>query len=303
VPAEIVSPDIVQAAIPGISEIGVLNTGGFKVVYKAKINGIWEALKLIEIQRFLDLHADEEKMLRQELRSLIFREIGILETVHIPELVSLGSLHKSEFTISGRDFVIYSEEMIKGDDLWCIIRRNAERPSQHELCTLFIILLKAIKALWAQGYIHRDIKPANVMRTNNPQRPFILMDLGIAFSIHDTALTFNAAGRLPPATFRYIDPEMLNPAFRDNIDFRSDLYTAGMTVFEYASFTHPLARDRDDLITTFSRALKQMPKKLSELRTDLAPGLCDVIDQMLKKKRALRPTNINAVIKKLEAFL
>jgi serine/threonine protein kinase len=141
------------------------------------------------------------------------------------------------------------------------------------------------------------------MKTGDTHRPFILMDLGIAFSIHDTALTFNASDRFPPATFKYIAPEMLNPAFRENIDYKSDLYTAAMTSYEYASFAHPLARQTDDLMTTLSRALKQTPITLSTHRGDLSPQFCSLIDQMLKKKPALRPANLDGLISRLEATL
>ncbi len=297
------SPELLRTAIPDITEISLLNKGGFKVVYKAKIKGKWEALKLIKIPSFPNRQSEEQEIIQREMRSRIFREIGILETINIPELVKLGSINKMEKVIDNREIIIYSEELISGSDLWQIIKSNNKKPGEKEICILFITLLKAIKTLWSKGYIHRDIKPANVMKTADPKRPFILMVLGIAFSIQDTALTFNAADRLPPATFRYIDPEMLNPSFRDSIDFRSDLYTAAMTVYEYASFSHPLARNSDDLVTTFSRALKQPPKKLSEQRKDLSPVLCTFVDQMLKKKRALRPANLDTVLSKLEDLL
>ena len=94
------------------------------------------------------------------MRSRIFREIGILETIHIPELVKLGSINKMEKEIDGREYIIYSEELISGSDLWQIINANEKKTGKKEICVLFITLLKAIKLLWSMGYIHRDIKPA-----------------------------------------------------------------------------------------------------------------------------------------------
>ncbi|MBN1576449.1 MAG: protein kinase [Chitinispirillaceae bacterium] len=302
-PVNIPSPDLIINAIPGIKELVPLNAGGFKAVYKANINGTWEALKLIEIPTFPDRPKDEQSIIRQEMRGRIFREIEILERVSIPELVKLGTIGKMETKIMEKDYVVYSEELIDGCDLFQIINAVGLKPFEQELCVLFVILLRAIKALWSNGYIHRDIKPANVMKTADPHRPFILMDLGIAFSIHDTALTFNASDRLPPATFKYIAPEMLNPVFRENIDYRSDLYTTAMTIYEYAAFAHPLARQTDDLMTTFSRALRQIPITLSTHRGDLSPQFCSLIDQMLKKKPALRPANLDSLISRLEAML
>jgi serine/threonine protein kinase len=127
-----------------------------------------------------------------------------------------------------------------------------------------------------------------------------VLDLGIAFSVADTPLTFDASQRLPPGTYRYLAPEMLQPGFRDSIDFRSDIYTAAMTVYEYAAGLHPLAKNKDDLIATLSRIVRESPKSLGEYRADLTPFLIGTVDQMLKKIPALRPSNINMLIDKLE---
>lgn len=161
-------------------------------------------------------------------------------------------------------------------------------------------LLLAIKELWSMRYIHRDIKPANVIKLDDPQRPFVLIDLGIAFGLLETGLTYNAAFRDPPATFRYLAPEMANPAFRSNLDYRSDLYTAALTCFEYAAGQHPIARDSDDVIRTVTRALHDVPRPLQSLRPDYSPAFCRLIDQLLKKKPALRPANLDSLIKQME---
>jgi serine/threonine protein kinase len=131
-------------------------------------------------------------------------------------------------------------------------------------------------------------------------RRYVLLDLGIAYSVVDTPLTFDASHRMPPGTFRYLAPEMLQIGFRDSIDFRSDLYTAALTVYEYAAGLHPLAKDKDDLIATLSRIARESPKSLGEHRPDLSTFLISTVDQMLKKIPALRPSNINMLIDKLE---
>ena len=151
------------------------------------------------------------------------------------------------------------------------------------------------------GLIHRDIKPANVIKLNDPNRPFVLIDLGIAFGLLETGLTYNAAFRGPPATFRYLAPEMANPAFRSNLDYRSDLYTSALTCFEYAAGQHPIARDSDDMIRTVTRAIHDAPKPLQDLRPEFSPAFCKLIDQLLKKKPSLRPANLDSLIKQMEA--
>lgn len=113
-------------------------------------------------------------------------------------------------------------------------------------------------------------------------------------------LPYNGANRLPPGTYRYLAPEMLQPGFRESLDFRSDIYSAALTIYEYAAGQHPLAKSKDDLIATLSRIVRESPKSLGEYRADLSPFFISTIDQMLKKIPALRPSNINMLINKLE---
>jgi hypothetical protein len=113
----------------------------------------------------------------------------------------------------------------------------------------------------------------------------------------------NPGERMPLATYRYLAPEMMNPNFRDTLDYRCDLYTAAMTVFEYGAQRHPLARNKDDMMRTISRALHQPAESLANLRPDLTADFCQTIDQMLKKKPALRPANLNMLINRMESGL
>jgi len=287
----------IRVALPSVEALGLVDTGGYKAVYRATVEGRVEALKLVEIPRSEGL-PDEDAM-RAEMRARVLREISILDKVRIPELVRLGSVAPREVRIGAGEYVVYSEEFLVGGNVWEAVRSAGPVPDEADCRRLFVVLLRAVRALWAKGFIHRDIKPKNVMRTGEVTRPFVLMDLGIAYSIDDTALTYNATARMPPATFRYIAPEMLSPRFRETIDFRSDLYTTAMTVYEYATKHHPLARSQDDLMQTITRALKQPPTPMATHRPELSAELCGLVDQMLRKKPALRPANIDAIISRL----
>jgi serine/threonine protein kinase len=159
-------------------------------------------------------------------------------------------------------------------------------------------LLRAIEELWTRHRtVHRDIKPQNVIKLSSDKRPFVLLDLGIAYGLLETGLTRDGSVRCTP---RYLAPEMARPDFRSNLDFRSDLYTAALTVFEYSAQIHPLAKTQDDLIQTISRALHQPPRRLKNERPDFSDEFCDLIDQMLKKKPQLRPSDLTALIAAME---
>lgn len=290
--------DQIRQQFPEISTLEELKVGGFKVVYRAEIRHQVEAFKIVQLP---PTGADEMgAAFRREVVARVKREIDILGKCDVPELVKLGTLRPVEIRIGDIDYVAYTEEFLDGQDLWDLIRSPQPYPNEHELRMLFCSLLRAVKQLWGHGYIHRDIKPGNVKKLTNPDRPFVLLDLGIAYSIRETALTYNPSERMPLATYRYIAPEMMNPNFRENLDYRSDLYCAGLTVYEYAAKQHPLARSMDDTIQTITRALREPPKPLRQFRADLSDEFCTLIDQMLKKRPALRPSNLERLIALME---
>jgi serine/threonine protein kinase len=161
-------------------------------------------------------------------------------------------------------------------------------------------LLKAVLELASINVIHRDIKPDNIIRTGNPMRPYVLLDLGIAFQLGGTRITRNSA-RIP-GTLYYIAPEMLDQEFRQNLDYRADLYTIGLTLYEFASGDNPFAYRGDPQFTTLYRIKTQRPKPLRELRSDLPAELCRVIDQLMKKLPALRPANFDQLIREMERY-
>jgi len=67
--------------------------------------------------------------------------------------------------------------------------------------------MQALDAINAIDHIHRDVKPGNIMVTGNTMRPFVLLDLGIAYKIHGTELTRKGGH---PGTTSYMAPELFD---------------------------------------------------------------------------------------------
>lgn len=153
----------------------------------------------------------------------------------------------------------------------------------------------------AKGVVHRDIKPDNVMKTNLVDRPHVLLDLGIAFHVGGTPITQDA-GRIPGTPY-YLAPEMLDAGFRQNLDHRADLYTIGLTLYEFATGVNPFKDASPPKFTTLYRIKTLQPKPLQECRPDLPPDFCALVDQLMKKIPALRPAHIPTLLKRLEGLL
>jgi serine/threonine protein kinase len=287
-------PAAVAKILPEFANIAFIQKGGFKAVYSATAKTKKEALKLVFIPPVSYPKNDDEVLLQKEVKSRIRREIELLAKLRCPEIVKLGSLAPKYVQVDGQDFIAYSEEFLDGKTLWDILRAGGTKPTEDELRSLFTALINAIEELWGHKTIHRDIKPPNIIKLANPKRPFVLLDLGIAFVVGETALT-NAGF---PRTNRYMAPEMINPNFRDTLDYRSDLYTTALTVYEYGAQRHPIAGTPEDPMVTITRAITEIPSPLRDHRADLSADFCDTIDQLLKKKPALRPANLKALLAK-----
>lgn len=292
-------PSEVKAAFPQLETLTHHSEkGGFKWVYRAVINGRPEAFMVVPLPALGDDEAGQA--FRAELIARVRREVNALAKCRVPELVELGMVPLTSCVLGGAQCLAYSEEFVEGRDLAELIGLGGTLPAEDELRQLFASLLRAIAALWSGGYVHRDIKPANVIKSCDSTRPFILLDLGIAYCINDTSLTYGASQRLPPATYRYLAPEMAQPGFRETLDYRSDLYSTALTVYEYAAGRHPFARGSDDVLQTISRAVRAPAPPLLVFRPDLSPSFCELVDQMLRKKPALRPANIARTLATLE---
>ena len=274
-----------------------IKSGSFKSVYRVTtMDGATEVLKIIRLPQ--DVSTDVAKALRDQELGRAKRETELLGHATSPFIVRLGHLAPIILDLGGETCMAYSEEMLPGRDLESVIAEK-HQPITDEVRVLLSALVQGIQALWTQQKtVHRDIKPANVFMTGLSERPFVLLDFGIAYKVSEPGLTVDPSH--VPATPLYMAPEMLDPNFRDTLSFRADLYSAGITAFEYATGgIHPLARKGDDLAKTYIRILHQEPLRLAPLRPDLPVELTVLIDQLIKKNPALRPGNMGLILKQL----
>ena len=275
-----------------------LNAGTYKSVYCVTTQqGTAEVLKVVRLPQ--DESTESARALRGQELGRALRETNLLGKCTSPFVVKLGSLSPAIHTLEGESCLAYTEEHLPGGDLKAVIAQH-QKPTAAEVKTLLSCLVQGVRSLWGElKAVHRDIKPANTFATGIAGRRYVLLDLGIAYNVNEPGLTVKPD--YIPGTPLYMAPEMLDPNFRDTLSYRADLYSAGLTVFEFATGgTHALAKRGDDLARTVTRVLHQEPLRLATLRPDLPAELCGLIDQLLKKNPALRPGNISLILNSLQ---
>jgi serine/threonine protein kinase len=296
------STDELYRIFPQFARIKFLHRGGFKAVFTVEYSdGKKEALKLAFVATPDINQAEEDRQTVDEIVKRVSRELLVLRRCKSPFVVKLGMLEPSAVHVESRDFIAYSEELLDGENLEDLVEKRS-RPEEPELRLLASCLFRAIQELWGElKIVHRDIKPSNVIKLHGEQRPFVLLDFGIAFSLRESSITRDPSAI--PGTLPYLAPEMLQSNFRETLDFRSDLYTTALTVYEYATGVHPFRVAGQPTGKTLYRILRERPKPLHELRPDLSERFCNVVNQLLKKLPAIRPSNLQRLISLTEDVL
>ena len=94
---------------------------------------------------------------------------------------------------------------------------------------LFEPILSGLAAAHRAGILHRDLKPENVLLSDSGQ--IKLSDFGLARDIDNNTSTGSLIG-----TVAYLSPELVT---RGNADARSDVYAAGIMLFEMLTGRQP----------------------------------------------------------------
>jgi tetratricopeptide (TPR) repeat protein/predicted Ser/Thr protein kinase len=124
-----------------------------------------------------------------------------------------------------RDVHYLVMEYIEGQDLRCIIDERGNLPWQESL-HLLDQLAMALEHAHLHGIVHRDVKPQNLMITGDGVLK--VLDFGIARARMLPSLTQSGFVGSP----YYISPEQ---AMGEEVDIRSDIYSAGVVLYEVLS--------------------------------------------------------------------
>lgn len=145
-------------------------------------------------------------------------------------------------------------------------------------------VLGALGAAHALGIVHRDVKPANILLMANGQVK--VTDFGIS-RLNTSDLTQDGAVIGSPA---YMSPEQCRG---ENVDARSDLFSAGTVLYELLSGTRAF-NGRNATEVTY-QLLTAEPRDLKELVADVPDGLVGVLRQSMAKAKEARYASAQAM--------
>ena len=249
-----------------IEEVGM---GGMATVYRAYQANMDRDVAIKVLKRNL---GDDEHGLQRFQREA--RLIARLEHPHILPVYDFDGTHNPPYIV-----MRYLDSGTLRD------RLKRGRLALSDASFLLGQMASALDYAHRQGVIHRDVKPANIMidREGNA----FVTDLGIARMVHNTQVLDDSAetGITNPGvmvgTPDYVSPEQA--VGEADIDFRTDLYSLGVILFEM--LTGELPFTAHSMIELLMKHVKAPIPNIRSINPDLPAGIETVINTVMAKER------------------
>lgn len=288
----------VESLISNCKVIGEPLGGGQKLVFPCAVEGVSCAVKFILLNNMSDDCDGTIESKIEATKARVEREINIMKLIDSPYIVKIGTVDLTATTISGQNVLFYSEEWIDGQDLSNIMQSSKKLPA-IEVVKLAIDIVQAISELWKLNKVHRDIKPQNITR-RACNGSYVLLDLGLAFDLDDKSLTQLG---LVPGTKTYFSPEQLDVHHKRDIDFRSDLFSLGIVLYQVITGVHPFYTYGMMDYELFSKIISQPIVVPNTIDAGIPKSLSDLICRLLSKQPSGRYRKCSILLDELEKII
>ncbi len=262
-------------SVKGYEIYGKLGEGGLGVVFKAK---------QISMNRLVALKILHKRWLNdEEFKQRFLVEARLVGKLSHQNLIKVYDVGREDWKL------YFSMEFIEGETLEDVIEREGPLDTLRAI-DITLQVLRAINYISRYDIVHCDIKPSNVMLTT--ENIVKLGDFGFVKSNIEIAVTEEGSVLGTPD---YISPEQ---AMGKPVDFRSDIYSLGVTLYHMLAKAPPF----DGTVSTIMRAhIREKMPNPKTLNPNIPDDLCRIIEQMTAKDPKDRYLQCDKLFEELEA--
>lgn len=254
----------------------LIGSGGMANVYKAKCHRLNRLVAVKILKSELAENADFRRRFRDE-------SLAVARLSHA-NIVSVYDVSSSD----GIEYIVM--ELIDGITLKQYMERRGQM-DWREALHFITQIMRGLSHAHSRGIIHRDIKPQNIM---------ILRDGSVKVADFGIACLANTANTLTQealGSVHYISPEQ---ARGDRTDARSDVYSAGVVLYEM--ITGRLPFEGDSAVSVAIQHLSSVPLAPRDINPDIPEALELICMKAMNPDLGKRYASADAMLEDLEKF-
>ncbi|HEV2064450.1 MAG TPA: protein kinase [Thermoanaerobaculia bacterium] len=277
------APSVPRGSEPQVGQVfasryeiqSLLGKGGMGIVYKAHDRDL-DDLVAIKTLRGEALSADPSLLERFKQEIRLARRITHPNILRTHDLGETGGLR------------YLSMEFVKGITLKNLVESGQILPTPVAL-RIAKQICAGLAAAHEVGVIHRDIKPQNILI--EPTGGLKIMDFGIARLTQDRGMT--ATGTVV-GTPDYMSPEQARGVA---LDFRSDIYSTGVVLYEV--FTGSLPFECDSPLAVVLKHVQEKPPAPQTMNPRIDLKIAAILLTCMEKDPAQRYQTVNELYEAL----
>jgi serine/threonine-protein kinase len=265
-----------EISVSGYEILSKIGEGGLGAVYKAR---------QLSMDRIVALKVFHEKWVQdEEFKKRFILEARLVGKLSHPNLITIYDVGKE----NGKYY--FSMELVEGESVEDILNLSQKMEPARAI-SIIIQIAKAINYLKEHEIVHCDMKPGNILISRDGgvklgDFGFVRIGMELARPVGQPI----GDGGTVLGTPEYISPEQAMGKKR--IDFRSDIYSLGISLFHMVTGKPPY--DGDSTIIMRKHVKGEMP----DPRT-INPHLGREICAILKKMTALDPNDRYQTVEEL----
>jgi len=250
--------------IPNYQIYQIIGQGGMGTVYL----GIHQ-----QIQRKVAIKVlNPTYAIQDNFRERFKNEASVLSQLQHPNIVKLYEYVQLPQT------VCLIMEYVEGIPLDEYISKVSGPIPEKKTLSIFKQIAEGLNFAHQEGIIHRDIKPANIIINDDLQCK--ILDFGIAKAMGSTQAKLTQVG-IRLGTMMYMSPEQLRG---QGLDFRSDMYSLGVTLFEMLTGKTPYQEGVSEYELIHKIVHEPLPRMV-----DFYPNISERLQIILDKATAKLP--------------